>query len=196
VIGDADPASAPGAAGPQPAVRPARLSDAPALAAVHVRTWQATYVGIVPQRILDGLSIERREAYWRERLTVAPVRRTWVAELGASIVGFVSAGPARDDDLPAGAGEVYAIYVAASAQGRGVGRRLMAVAVDHLRGAGLDPLVLWVIVGNTDASRFYRHLGWRPDGARQPIDFDGTPVDEIRYRLADQPPGEHAQPGR
>jgi hypothetical protein len=26
--------------------------------------------------------------------------------------------------------------------------------------------------------------GSRPDGARQPIDFDGTPVDEIRYRLA------------
>jgi hypothetical protein len=45
-----------------------------------------------------------------------------------------------------------------------------------------------VIAGNERGSAFYEHLGWRPDGARQPIDFDGTSVDEIRYRLADPPP--------
>ena len=64
----------------------------------------------------------------------------------------------------------------------------IAAAVDHLRTRGLDPLVLWVIVGNERGSTFYEHLGWRRDGARQPIDFDGTPVDEIRYRLVDPPP--------
>jgi GNAT superfamily N-acetyltransferase len=171
-----------------PDVRLALPSDAPALAAVHVRTWQATYRGIVPQRVLDGLSIERREAYWRERLAGESDRRTWVADFDGSIVGFVAAGPARDDDLPPGAGEVYAIYVAESAQGHGVGRRLIARAVDHLRAVGLDPLVLWVIAGNDRGAAFYERLGWRADGARQPIDFDGTPVDEIRYRLADPPP--------
>lgn len=177
-------------AGLPPVVRLARPSDAPDLAAVHVRTWQATYAGIVPQRVLDGLSIERREAYWRERLAGRSDRRTWVAELDGSIVGFVTAGPARDEDLPPGAGEIYAIYVAASTQGRGIGRSLMDAAVSELRARALDPLVLWVIDGNTRGAAFYEHLGWRPDGARQPIDFDGTPVDEIRYRRSDRPPAD------
>jgi len=143
-------------------------------------------VGIVPQRVLDGLSIERREAYWLERLTDRGDRRTWVADRDGTLVGFVTAGPTRDDDLRAEApraGEVYAIYVSADAQGRGVGRSLMDAALTWLRDAGRDPIAVWVIVGNDPATRFYERLGFRPDGARQPIDFDGTPVDEIRLRL-------------
>lgn len=166
-------------------VREARQDDARRLAEVHVRTWRDTYVGIVPQRILDGLSIERREAYWLERLTDRGERRTWVAELDGSVIGFVTAGPTRDDDLRAeapGAGEVYAIYVAAAAQGRGAGRALMDAALTWLRGAGRNPVAVWVIVGNDPAIRFYERLGFRLDGARQPIDFDGTPVDEVRLR--------------
>jgi GNAT superfamily N-acetyltransferase len=176
---------------PSPAaiVRDARPDDAHALAELHVRTWQSTYVGIVPQRVLDGLSVERREAYWRERLAeAAGDRRTWVAEADGMPAGFVTAGRTRDDDLRAeapGAGEVYAIYVATWAQGRAVGRALMIVALDWLRRAGRNPVAVWVIVGNDPAIRFYEQLGFRPDGARQPIDFDGTPVDEIRFRLRD-----------
>ena len=33
------------------------------------------------------------------------------------------------------------------------------------------------------ARRFYQAAGFRADGARSTIDFDGTPIDEIRYRL-------------
>ncbi len=49
---------------------------------------------------------------------------------------------------------------------------------------GFAPLVLWVIEANLRGRQFYERSGWRVDGARQPIDFDGVPVDEIRYRLA------------
>ena len=67
---------------------------------------------------------------------------------------------------------------------RGLGSALLfAAAVDDLRGRGFAPLVLWVIEANARGRRFYERAGWRPDGARQPIDFDGVPVDEIRYRL-------------
>jgi ribosomal protein S18 acetylase RimI-like enzyme len=169
---------------PGPTVRLARPADARALATVHVRTWQAAYAGIVPQVVLDGLSVARREAYWGHRLALNDDRRTWVAATNAEIVGFVTAGPARDPDLPPGAGEIHAIYVAPAAWRRGLGRRLLDTAVGELRTRGLDPIVLWVIDGNERGIGFYEHLGWRPDGARQPIDFDGTPVDEVRYRLA------------
>ena len=41
-----------------------------------------------------------------------------------------------------------------------------------------------VIEGNVRGRRFYERAGWAPDGGRQPIDFDGVIVDEIRYRIA------------
>ena len=48
---------------------------------------------------------------------------------------------------------------------------------------GFDPVVVWVFEANPAARRFYEAAGFRTDGARSTIDFDGTPVDEIRYRL-------------
>ena len=98
---------------------------------------------------------------------------------------------AGNDDLRAEApeaGEIYAIYVAPWAQRQGVGRALMTDALEWLRDHARWPIALWVIVGNEAGIGFYKHLGFQPDGARQPIDFDGTPVDEIRYRLGGAPP--------
>jgi hypothetical protein len=44
------------------AVRPATPDDADAIASVHVRSWQAAYRGIVPDAMLDALSIQRGPA--------------------------------------------------------------------------------------------------------------------------------------
>ncbi len=169
--------------------------DAPAIADIHVRSWQATYRGLVPDAILDGLSVERRTAWWRDTITrqagglaadpAAVPDRTWVAESDAGILGFAASGPGRDESAPApaGSGEVYAIYLAPEALGRGHGRALFAHAVSDLRARGFDPIVLWVFEDNPGACRFYEAAGFRPDGGRYTIDFDGVPIDEIRYRL-------------
>jgi GNAT superfamily N-acetyltransferase len=110
--------------------------------------------------------------------------RTWVVENAGAVAGFTSTRTCRDDDVDPGTGEVHAIYLAPEVWSRGLGSRLLAVAAEDLRQRGFAPLVLWVIEANLRGRRFYEREGWRPDGARQPIDFDGVPVDEIRYRLA------------
>lgn len=99
------------------------------------------------------------------------------------VLGFATTRPGRDDDLTPGAGEVHSIYLAPEAWSRGLGSALLVTAVDDLRTRGFGPLVLWVIEANARGRRFYEQAGWRPDGPHQPIDFDGVPVDEIRYRL-------------
>jgi GNAT superfamily N-acetyltransferase len=142
----------------------------------------------VPQAILDGLSIAQRVEFWSRVLAMQstdPGRdgRTWVIEDAGTVAGFVSTRTSRDDDADPATGEVHAIYLAPEAWSRGLGSRLLAAAVDDLRERGFAPLVLWVIEANLRGRRFYERTGWRPDGARQPIDFDGVPVDEIRYRL-------------
>lgn len=163
-------------------VREATPDDAPAIARVHVDTWRAAYAGLIPQEVLDGLSVDRRETFWRGLAAEPGDHRLWVADSAGRVVGFASTGPGRDDDLPAGAGELMAIYVEPAAWGKGHGARLFRRAVADFRERGLDPLVLWVLTENARGRDFYHAMGWRPDGASRPIDFDGTPVGEIRYR--------------
>jgi ribosomal protein S18 acetylase RimI-like enzyme len=163
-------------------VRPATADDAPGIARVHVDSWRAAYAGIVPRSVLDGLSVERREAFWRSDLS-QPDHRLWVAT-SHTIVGFAATGPARDDDLPAGAGELFAIYVLPDSWGRGYGAALFRAATTDLTARGLHPLVLWVLTENTRGRRFYELMGWSPDGSTRELDFAGTPIQEVRYRPA------------
>jgi ribosomal protein S18 acetylase RimI-like enzyme len=176
-------------------VRLATPDDAEAIADIHVRGWRAAYRGLVPDAVLDGLSLERRAAGWRQAIeqqdrelaaepTTAP-GRTWMAETDDGVVGFAATGPGRDESAPAipGSGEVHAIYLAPEKRGLGHGRVLFAHAVADLRARAFGPIVVWVFEDNPVARRFYEAAGFRVDGARSTIDFDGVPLDEIRYRL-------------
>lgn len=176
-----------GARGLNPVViREASTPDAAAIADLHVRAWQTAYRGIVPDAILDGFSIDARRDFWTRALTRAATdpadeSRIWVVQEAGVVRGFAATRPSRDEDAVAGTGEVHSIYLAPEAWGRGLGTALLEHAAADLRARAFTPLVLWVIEANTRGRRFYERAGWRPDGARQPIDFDGVLVDEIRY---------------
>jgi GNAT superfamily N-acetyltransferase len=161
-------------------VRPGRPEDAAAVAAVHVRTWQAAYehaFGAERLAVLDE-QLPRRVERW-ERI-LRDEGGVWVAEDGGRIVGFASIGPERED---AALGELYAIYVLPEAWGSGAGPALMAEAVPALR-AGYGESVLWVLEDNPRARRFYEREGWEADGARKTDTFLGVEVSEVRYRLS------------
>jgi ribosomal protein S18 acetylase RimI-like enzyme len=169
---------------PVPIVRRATSADARAIAEIRVASWRATYPGMVPAPILERMDVDRDETRIGGKLA-DPRQRAFVVEDAAGrVAGFVMAGAARDEDA-AGLGEVQAIYLDPAARGRGLGRALMDAALAELAGAGLTTVVLWVLTANAAARRFYERAGFRLDGTAQMIDFDGTPVEEIRYRRAD-----------
>ena len=53
-----------------------------------------------------------------------------------------------------------------------------------LRYLGYAEAVLWVLVGNERAQRFYRIDGWSPDGAAQTVESWGTSITDVRWRRA------------
>lgn len=60
-----------------------------------------------------------------------------VAEAGEELEGFASYGPSRDENADRTCvGEISTLYVLAEAWGQGLGRRLMAEAVERLTAAG------------------------------------------------------------
>jgi ribosomal protein S18 acetylase RimI-like enzyme len=162
-------------------VRVARPEDAPAVAAVHVRSWQAAYRGLLPDEYLDSLRPEDRVGHYTLASTDPNLPATVVALEDGAICGFVTTGPSQDTDS-AGTGEVLALYVAPEAWGAGVGTRLVTEARAHLGHMGFTEAVLWVLVGNDRAQRFYRTDGWQPDGGRRSEELWGVVVDEVRFR--------------
>jgi GNAT superfamily N-acetyltransferase len=173
---------------PQPAnlrVRRASAADARAIAEIGVKSWQAAYRSLLPDAFLDGLLAGPREAAWRSLLESdeADASPAWLAEREGVAVGYLAGGPPRDEDVPLPGAEVYAIYVLPEAWRGGAGRALLAAGVDHWRRQGAGSLVLWVLEGNAAGRAFYEALGWRPDGARQRVDFGGFSTMEVRYRL-------------
>ncbi|MER7282258.1 GNAT family N-acetyltransferase [Dactylosporangium sp. NPDC000244] len=161
-------------------VRPAAETDAEALGALHVHAWQEAYRGQIPQARLDALDPAERAREWHNRLSnLPPAAAVYVVDDEAGVLaGFVSTLVHPD---PA-TGRITAIYVRPDAWGRGTGRTLMAAGLEHLRAAGCTEAVLWVLATNERARRFYEAAGWHPDGATQTEDFDGVPLEELRYR--------------
>ena len=80
----------------------------------------------------------------------------WVWTVGPAIVGF-SAADTRD-------GSIAMVFVDPIAEGKGIGRSLLARACDDLLRAGYREASL-VTLEDTRADGLYQTLGWRRDGA-------------------------------
>lgn len=79
----------------------------------------------------------------------------WVAETEAGLAGFAI--------LDLAAASVWALFVAPEAEGKGIGRALLARLVEGAAGHGLDRLSLSTAPG-TRAERFYTQAGWTKTG--------------------------------
>jgi GNAT superfamily N-acetyltransferase len=164
--------------------RPATTDDVPAVADVQVSSWRGVYRGLIPQELIDRLTVERRIAQWNAFLARGSADETlMVAEHDGDVVGMASLGPCRDDDATDGLGEVRAIYVTPDHWGHGHGRELMEDAVSWLATAGFTEATLWVLDTNARARRFYEAAGWATDTAERVEEIDGTPLAEVRYRV-------------
>jgi ribosomal protein S18 acetylase RimI-like enzyme len=157
--------------------RRATPTDATTIAGIHVRGWQWAYRGLLPDAVLEGLSIETRASEWAGWLQ-DDAARTWIAEQDGRAVGFVCCGPAKDGT----AGEIFTIYREKDAVGGGIGHALLAHALSDLASRGFLEAVLWVLEGNAHARRFYEREGWTADGARKEEPRAGEVCFDVRYR--------------
>ncbi len=162
-------------------VRTATLEDSASIARVHVESWRSTYVGIVPDDYLAGLSYRNRESMWEEILTTdRPGTSCFVAEAeGGDVVGFANAGPERKGDRTY-RGELYAIYILEEYQRMGLGRRLFSSAMRRLLADRFNSMLLWVLEENRPAIRFYESLGGERVG-RKTVTIGGVDLVEVSY---------------
>lgn len=150
-----------------PVIRRAIAADAAPLARFKLATYRATFVDggfAIPYPPADLVRFEA-ENYAPEvvaREIADPGRATWVAEADGEIVGYTHVGPCKlpHPDVAEGAGELYQFYVDERAQGTGLGRRLLDIALDHLAATRPGPLWVGVWSGNVRAQAIYAARGF------------------------------------
>ncbi len=122
------------------AIRDAAASDIPALARLHVSTWNATH-GWRP----NGPTYELREHQWRQTFGRNDAR--WfclvVERPNSELVGFAKGVPYEHRDLPGFAGELNKIYLLREYQRQGLGRRLVGHVVRRFLSQGITSMVLF-----------------------------------------------------
>ena len=167
-------------------VRPAKLSDAIAIADLHAESWRSSYRGILRHEFLDGPVIQDRRKLWEARLSRSPEPETqlvWVIEHGGVLTAFVCAFLDADPEWGA---LLDNLHVSPSSKGQGLGRRLMAeVAGWVLQHRPDSRLHLWVLEKNVPARRFYEHLGGVVTGRHANLAPDGSYVEAVRYGWED-----------
>src|SRR4051794_20023023 len=93
-------------------IRPAELTDAEAIAHLHLDVWDDAYTGLMPQGILDDRRERADERVERWRGILGQPHGNWVAEDSEGLIGLASVGPARDNDVD-DLLELYGLYVRA-----------------------------------------------------------------------------------
>ena len=133
-------------------IREATAADVPALADLHVRTFNETHG--------PGPTYEIRERQWREAFQSAD--GSWfcfvVEGEAGKLVGFAKGKPYDHADLPGFAGELNKIYLLREYHRRGLGRRLLGHVARRFLEQGIASMLLFGDAQNP-SNRFYEGLG-------------------------------------
>lgn len=165
-------------------VRTASTCDVDAIVEVFLGCWRVSYAAVLPPRLVAAMTDEGARALWTRALDGADGTAVLVAEStpapGGALLGVARIAVDENE-----AGVLHSLYVAPSAQCRGVGSRLLGAARDALRSAGSPTAHLWVFEANAPSVAFYRHHGWLPDGHVRTEAAFGEP--EIRLATRFEP---------
>ena len=165
-------------------IRKAELKDADDIARVRITGWRQSYVGMMPQALLDKLDIKADKKRVVEAMS-NPENQScrFVTEVDGKVVGIAACGPKREAGN-AGRAEVYAIYLLDEAKGRGIGKALMQEMATALYAQGFTSLELGVLKENKAARAFYEGLGGKHvhEGA---FKYDGFEMPDVVYEWKD-----------
>lgn len=142
-------------------VRAATVSDVADVTRINIVSWNEGFGHLMGLRNPSPNDDE----HWKGEFTSGP-GEWWVAEMNGRPVGFAGIRSSRDPVRP-GLGELDTIAVDPPDWRTGVGRALMTVALEGLRGAGYTEAVVWTPAGYERGHGFYRATGWLPDGGRR-----------------------------
>lgn len=135
---------------------PLAAPDVAELIALAHRIWNAHYPGIISQQQIDYMLAQRYTMARLQQELAVPEIRWDLARQAGQLLGFASSihlTEARELKLDK-------LYVAPEAQGRGVGRALVASVLARAQALACGALILAVNKDNAAAIAAYRRFGF------------------------------------
>jgi ribosomal protein S18 acetylase RimI-like enzyme len=148
----------------RPRIRPLDDRDAEAVVVLSLRAWTPVFASL--ERVLGSEIFRRQHPDWREDqrravedVLAAKKGQTWVAEVGASVVGFVAV---ELDHPERSMGEIVMLAVDPDHQSGGIGTALTEFALDRLKDAGMKVAMVETggDPGHAAARRTYEKAGY------------------------------------
>jgi GNAT superfamily N-acetyltransferase len=150
------------------AIRFASPDDADRLAALSALTFREAFAHLYPPRNLADFLADSHSPTRYAGWLADPAFGVLIAERGGEAIGYALAGPCHlpHPEVTPGCGELWRLYLRASAQGTGLGGQLLAISLDWLAAPGRR---LWIGVWsrNFGAQRLYARHGFERVGEYQ-----------------------------
>jgi len=137
-------------------IREATPADVPALACLHVTTFNETHAPV----LMDGPIYEVREYQWRQAFASAD--GSWfclvIEAANGELIGFAKGQRYSHRDQPDFAGELNKIYLLREYHRRGLGRRLLGHVARRFLSQGISTMLLFGDARNP-SNGFYETFG-------------------------------------
>jgi L-amino acid N-acyltransferase YncA len=163
-------------------VRCADERDVETMAAIYVTAARQGWAHIFGEQNLE--TVAPPVDHLRDQVaSTDPRHQVFVADRQGRMVAYAVIRPSQDEDADSSVGELDALYCDPSVWGQGVGRALMASAIEALRESGFAEATLWTSPANHRPRRIYEAAGWTLDGTTRDKPWRGTNWLDLRYRI-------------
>jgi len=166
-------------------IRTVETTDIQEVAQVHIASWQSAFRGVLSDKVLDQLKLEDFMEQWRSNLQQEYRENLLATTDDGQVVGFISFGPERTQEAQAQSsmGELYGLYIHPEHWGHGVGKELLAKALEQLKQKSFREVVLWTMQKNAMARAFYAKHGFSLDGSVKESQYAEERFWEVRFRI-------------
>lgn len=136
-------------------IREANAEDIESIANLYVMNWKKTYVGLLPDNFLNGLTINDGIKKWQEYLTKEK-HRIFVAYENEKFLGFSAC---KEDEELKNCLYLDSLHVSEISRGKGVGTKLINTVGSYAYIKGYEYMSICIVKGNDKAKRIYEKMG-------------------------------------
>lgn len=136
-------------------IREANAEDIEPIASLYVMNWKKTYVGLLPDNFLNGLTVNEGIKKWQEYLNKEK-HRIFVAYENEKILGFSAC---KEDEELKNCLYLDSLHVSETSRGKGVGTKLINTVGSYAYIKGYEHMSICIVKVNDNAKRIYEKMG-------------------------------------
>ena len=158
----------------------ANPDDAPDMAEIHARSWEAAYKDFIPMEYIREASAKRPDLW--KRIVTNENTTHYIIKADGKTVGIMTIAPPKDEDVDDNYFELHGIYLHPDYFYKGIGTQAVNFAFDKALELGKKFMNVWVFAENENAIKFYEKHGFTADNKTNTHDHVSRITKSIRMK--------------